>query len=323
LKLGRAQGAALTAAVMKGIPVAEYAPRKAKIAICGNGAASKEQVAMMIQKTLKVDLDPKYLDATDALAIALCHHYQMSNPLAGTGSKTDWKTFLANNPDMKVTLGLQLFWEDANGNKKPMTTASGKDVTEGLEYSALTYIKNKENGSDAKLAALVKAMNNYGKYAQKYFGYGELDSEPDTVSLDASDLSDYASQKSGSTEGLTLKSATLEFESGTTIRVYYTLDSSHQISDYTVTINGNAVTPVYNSSKKAYEVTVENVASNELQTIYEFKAVRKGTSETLTLKYGAYSYAYSKLSNSSTAAALQNLMKAMYWYNQAAISYFN
>ena len=86
LKLGRAQGSALTAAVMKGIPVAEYAPRKAKIAICGNGAASKEQVAMMIQKTLKVDLDPKYLDATDALAIALCHHYQMSNPLAGTGA---------------------------------------------------------------------------------------------------------------------------------------------------------------------------------------------------------------------------------------------
>ena len=99
LKLGRAQGAALTAAVMKGIPVAEYAPRKAKIAICGNGAASKEQVAMMIQKTLKVQLDAKYLDATDALAIALCHHYQMSNPLAGAGGKTDWKQFLQDNPD--------------------------------------------------------------------------------------------------------------------------------------------------------------------------------------------------------------------------------
>ena len=99
LKLGRAQGAALTAAVMKGIPVAEYAPRKAKIAICGNGAASKEQVAMMIQKTLKVQLDPKYLDATDALAIALCHHYQMSNPLAGIGGKADWKKFLEDNPE--------------------------------------------------------------------------------------------------------------------------------------------------------------------------------------------------------------------------------
>lgn len=99
LKLGRAQGAAITAAIMRGIPVAEYAPRKAKIAICGNGAASKEQVAMMIQKTLKVDLDPKYLDATDALAIALCHHYQMTNPLAAVGGKTDWKKFLADNPD--------------------------------------------------------------------------------------------------------------------------------------------------------------------------------------------------------------------------------
>ena len=99
LKLGRAQGAALTAAVMKGIPVAEYAPRKAKIAICGNGAASKEQVALMIQKTLKVDLDPKYLDATDALAIALCHHYQISNPLAGIGGKADWKKFIESNPD--------------------------------------------------------------------------------------------------------------------------------------------------------------------------------------------------------------------------------
>lgn len=99
LKLGRAQGAAITAAIMHGIPVAEYAPRKAKIAICGNGAASKEQVAMMIQKTLKVELDPKYLDATDALAISLCHHYQQTSPLAGAGGKSDWKKFLKANPE--------------------------------------------------------------------------------------------------------------------------------------------------------------------------------------------------------------------------------
>lgn len=99
LKLGRAQGAALTAAVIRGIPVAEYAPRKAKIAICGNGAASKEQVSMMIQKTLNVKLDPKYLDATDALAIALCHYYQLTSPFAQVGGKSDWATFLAQNPD--------------------------------------------------------------------------------------------------------------------------------------------------------------------------------------------------------------------------------
>ena len=99
LKLGRAQGAAITAAIMHGLKVTEYAPRKAKIAICGNGAASKEQVAMMIQKTLNVELDAKFLDATDALAIALCHHYQMNNPLAAVGGKSDWKKFLENNPD--------------------------------------------------------------------------------------------------------------------------------------------------------------------------------------------------------------------------------
>ena len=98
LKLGRAQGAAITAATMRGVPVSEYAPRKAKIAIRGNGAASKEQVSMMIQKTLKVELDPKHLDATDALAIALCHHYQTTNPLAAASGKSDWKKFVENNP---------------------------------------------------------------------------------------------------------------------------------------------------------------------------------------------------------------------------------
>ncbi len=98
LKLGRAQGAAIIAATEAGIPVAEYAPRKAKIAICGNGAASKEQVETMVGKTLGVDLDPKYLDATDALAIALCHYYQTSSPLASPGSSSSWEKFLAANP---------------------------------------------------------------------------------------------------------------------------------------------------------------------------------------------------------------------------------
>ncbi len=99
LKLGRAQGAAMTAAAMKGIPVAEYAPRLAKIAICGNGAASKEQVSLMIQKTLGVTLNPKYLDATDALAIALCHFYRQFSPLGAVSSgRGDWKRFVEDNP---------------------------------------------------------------------------------------------------------------------------------------------------------------------------------------------------------------------------------
>ena len=86
-KLGRAQGAAIVAAAARGIPVSEYAPRKAKIAICGNGAASKEQVAMIVEKTLGMGIKPEFLDATDALAIAMCHYYQLSSPAVSASSK--------------------------------------------------------------------------------------------------------------------------------------------------------------------------------------------------------------------------------------------
>jgi len=98
LKLGRAQGAAMIAAIGRDIPVFEYAPRKAKMAICGNGAASKEQVSLIVQKTLGIDIDEKWLDATDALAIAMCHFYQLSSPLTSTKAATSWKKFLEANP---------------------------------------------------------------------------------------------------------------------------------------------------------------------------------------------------------------------------------
>jgi len=98
-KLGRAQGSAMIAAISRNIPVFEYAPRKAKMAICGNGAASKEQVAMIVQKTLDIDIAEKYLDATDALAIAMCHYYQLSSPLSSTVASTSWAKFIQANPD--------------------------------------------------------------------------------------------------------------------------------------------------------------------------------------------------------------------------------
>jgi crossover junction endodeoxyribonuclease RuvC len=102
LKLGRAQGVALAAALSRQIPVTEYAPRKIKQSITGNGAASKEQVAAMLCTVLKIkptDL-PKELDATDGLAAALCHHFQNGSITNGKGY-TGWKAFLANNPERK------------------------------------------------------------------------------------------------------------------------------------------------------------------------------------------------------------------------------
>lgn len=100
LKLGRAQGVAMVAALNREIPITEYEPRKIKMAITGNGAASKEQVAMMVQRTLHIDEAqmPDMLDATDALAAALCHFYERQKPVPSGGSKS-WKTFVAQHPD--------------------------------------------------------------------------------------------------------------------------------------------------------------------------------------------------------------------------------
>ena len=101
LKLGRAQGVAIAAALSREIPVQEYAPRKIKQSITGNGAASKEQVAAMLQRVLQIpDADmPEKLDATDGLAAAVCHFYQSSSPLTAGKSYSGWKSFLSANPD--------------------------------------------------------------------------------------------------------------------------------------------------------------------------------------------------------------------------------
>ena len=99
LKLGRAQGAAMIAGLDRGLKIYEYAPRKAKMAICGNGAASKEQVSLMVQRTLGIKIDSKYLDATDALAIAMCHFYQLTSPLASVQATSSWEKFVASNPE--------------------------------------------------------------------------------------------------------------------------------------------------------------------------------------------------------------------------------
>ncbi len=99
LKLGRAQGAAISAAIARNIPIFEYAPRKVKMAVTGNGNASKEQVALMMSRTLAVEFESKWLDASDALAIAMCHFYQLTNPLADVQTSTSWAKFAQAHPD--------------------------------------------------------------------------------------------------------------------------------------------------------------------------------------------------------------------------------
>jgi crossover junction endodeoxyribonuclease RuvC len=97
LKLGRAQGVAMAAALVCEIPITEYAPRKVKQAITGNGNASKEQVAYMLTSLLQLQDKPTQLDATDALAVAVCHAYQRQYP---SQRITNWKRFIQENPDL-------------------------------------------------------------------------------------------------------------------------------------------------------------------------------------------------------------------------------
>lgn len=107
LKLGRAQGAAIAAALSSGMPINEYAPRKIKQSITGNGAASKEQVALIISKILLINELPESYDATDGLAAALCHFLTSSVPSSLKGAKSisgwtnrkgNWDSFVKNNP---------------------------------------------------------------------------------------------------------------------------------------------------------------------------------------------------------------------------------
>jgi crossover junction endodeoxyribonuclease RuvC len=98
LKLGRAQGVAIAAALHRNIPIFEYSPKKIKMSITGNGNASKEQVAAMLKTLLSIKENQKFLDATDGLAAAMCHYFQNGKPV-GTKAYTGWKAFLTENPE--------------------------------------------------------------------------------------------------------------------------------------------------------------------------------------------------------------------------------
>lgn len=100
LKLGRAQGVAMAAVLVHDIPIVEYSPKKIKQSITGNGNASKEQVAGMLQTILNFKELPKYLDATDGLAAAVCHHFQGGADVSKK-SYSGWDAFLKDNPDRK------------------------------------------------------------------------------------------------------------------------------------------------------------------------------------------------------------------------------
>ena len=102
LKLGRAQGVAIAASLSNNVPFEEYSPRRIKQAVTGKGAASKEQVAAMLQTILNFSELPKYLDATDGLAVAVCHHFSKGVGEHNKSKGSKWESFLKDNPARKI-----------------------------------------------------------------------------------------------------------------------------------------------------------------------------------------------------------------------------
>ncbi|GIV27895.1 MAG: crossover junction endodeoxyribonuclease RuvC [Bacteroidia bacterium] len=113
LKLGRSQGIAMAVAYAHNMTVSEYFPKQIKLSITGNGNASKEQVLRMLQQLYDFDYDSKYLDASDALAVAVCHHFYISNSAiaslskkkmtkSNNSKKSNWKSFIEKNPHRKI-----------------------------------------------------------------------------------------------------------------------------------------------------------------------------------------------------------------------------
>ena len=102
LKLGRAQGVAMAAALQRDIPIYEYAPRKIKMSITGTGEASKEQIASLLNKFMTLPERISTLDETDAIAIAYCHHIQGNLPTSGGAKCKGWSDFVKQNPDKVI-----------------------------------------------------------------------------------------------------------------------------------------------------------------------------------------------------------------------------
>ena len=190
--------------------------------------------------------------------------------------------------------------------------------TQSVKGYADNMLSDTTGEYSAEAVALVKAMLNYGGYAQEYFHYNTANSANANLTEDekslssVTDLRSYQYSVSGSESGIVYSGSKLCLESETAIKHYFTLTSNNPITDYTFTINGTVVTPI--KSGNMYCVTVDGISANNLSENYVVK-----TGE-LTLNYSAMSYANSTLTKTNKIS-LQNVTKALYLYNQAAVDY--
>ena len=192
------------------------------------------------------------------------------------------------------------------------------------DYADIIIANKNNNAAFTKATPLVKAMLNYGGYAQEFFRYDDsalanadlTDEERDVSGVKAEDLEEYAAVKNGTTpSGLSYKSSTLLLTSATAIRHNFTLEEGHDISEYTFRCGNKVLTPVKRSDD-VYYVEIPDVASGDLDTMYTV------TVGDFSIQYSAMTYVYNQLKKETNPEALKDLMRAMVLYNREANEYF-
>ena len=218
---------------------------------------------------------------------------------------------------------IQLTVQDLDGNPKYLEYR-GTDVTDGYHYCAEDYVTAvEENADDALLIDLVHKMNWFGLSAQEQFNYNSVYfSYPDEITnLDDTAADAYKVRNTGAAEGIEYASGSLQLDSDTGIRVYFTVDDGYSIDDYTFVVNDKKVKPVLKSGNKYY-VTIKGIAAKELNKWHTITITDKA-GNTLTTEYCGLSYVCAVLNSGSAPYTLYYLCKSIYLYWDAAYQYFN
>jgi len=193
-----------------------------------------------------------------------------------------------------------------------------------FRYAVSDYIASKKTKT-TPIGELTRTMSDFGAAARLYFNY-EVDGsviEADLSGITADDLLDYKMELTPQgAEGIKIYGASLMLESETGINIKFSgTDDTFDINNYTFTVDGSEVTPTAAVDGK-YQINIRNIAAKDLDKMYTVTVTdRAGNSQ--SIRYGALSYAYSKLNSSSSGESIRNLSKCLYLYNQAANTYFN
>lgn len=200
----------------------------------------------------------------------------------------------------------------------------GTDVTDGYHYCAEDYVTAvEENADDSLLIDLVHKMNWFGMFAQNQFSYNPVYFPyPEEISnLDYTVADPYQVKNTGAAEGIEYTSGSLQLDSDTGIRVFFTVDDSHSIDDYTFTVDEKVVKPVLRSGKKYY-VSITGIAAKQLNEWHTITVTDKA-GNTLTTQYCGLSYVCAVLNSDTAPDSLWYLCKSIYLYWDAAYQYFN